>query len=134
MSKIINGRTISKGIVLGEVLMSKDAISFLGGINPKNGMCEELGHCLYGKCISGKILVFPSGKGSTVGSYVMLQLSKNNKAPLAIINVSAEPIIAVGAIISNIAMIDNLEQDPFTFLQDGMQIKVDADNGFIELQ
>jgi hypothetical protein len=48
--------------------------------------------------------------------------------------VSAEPIIAVGAIISNIAMIDNLEQDPFTFLQDGMQIKVDADNGFIELQ
>jgi len=134
MSKKIMGRTISKGVVLAEVLMSKDAISFLGGINPKTGICEELGHSLNGKCVSGKILVFPYGKGSTVGSYVMLQLKKNNKAPCAIINLQSEPIIAVGAIISNIPMIDNLERDPFTFLKDGMQIKLDADNGFIELQ
>jgi uncharacterized protein len=79
--KTIKGRTISKGLASGEVLISKDAISFLGGINPNTGVCEEPNHTLQGKCISDKILVFPQGKGSTVGSYVMLQLAKNNKAP-----------------------------------------------------
>lgn len=126
---IIKGRSISKGTAEGEILISKDAISFLGGINPKTGICDEAGHAIEGKCIAGKILVFPYGKGSTVGSYVILQLKKNDKAPAAIINLEAEPIIAVGAIISNIPMIDKLEKNPFEFLKDGMKIRMDADRG-----
>jgi len=130
----IKGRTISKGKAEGEVLISKDAISFLGGINPKTGICEEKGHSLFGKCIANKILVFPHGKGSTVGSYVMLQLKKNKKAPAAIINLEAEPIIAVGAIISNIPMLDKLEKNPFEILRDRQKIKLDAGKGEIILQ
>ncbi|MFA5108229.1 MAG: DUF126 domain-containing protein [Candidatus Micrarchaeia archaeon] len=130
----VKGRTISPGVAEGEVLISKDAISFLGGINPKTGVCEEPNHSLYGKCISGKVLIFPQGKGSTVGSYVMLQLKKNNKAPIAIINLDAEPIIAVGAIISKIPMIDKLEKNPFTFLKDGQRVKLDAEKGMLILQ
>jgi len=127
----IKGRIISKGKAQGEALLSKDAISFLGGINPKTGICEEPNHSLFGKCISNKILIFPHGKGSTVGSYVMLQLKKNNKAPAAIINLEAEPIIAVGAIISNIPMLDKLEKDPFEQIKEGQKIEVDADNGAV---
>jgi len=130
----IKGRIISKGKAEGEVLISKDSISFLGGINPKTGICEEKNHSLFGKCVSNKILVFPSGKGSTVGSYVMLQLKKNNKAPAAIINLQAEPIIAVGAIISQIPMLDGLEKDLFSILKDGMKIKLDANKGEIIIQ
>ena len=129
----IKGRTISKGTAEGEVLISKDAISFLGGINPKTGICEEPDHSLNGKCIADKILVFPMGKGSTVGSYVLLQLKKNNKAPKAIINLEAEPIIAVGAIISKIPMIDKLEKNPLEILVGGQKVKINADEGFIEV-
>jgi predicted aconitase with swiveling domain len=128
---LIKGRTIARGKASGEVLLSKDAISFLGGVDPHNGKVIEKGHALEGKCVAGKILVFPRGKGSTVGSYVMLQLIKNEVAPAGIINLEAEPIIAVGAIISNIPMIDKLEKDPFTVLKNGQKIELDADKGQI---
>lgn len=127
----ISGRTISRGKAGGKILLSCDPISFLGGIDPKTGIVIENGHALEGKCVSGTVLVFPHGKGSTVGSYVMLQLKKNGKAPAAIINLEAEPIIAVGAIISKIPMVDKLEMNPFEMLRDGMQAMVDAEKGIV---
>ena len=127
----LSGRSISRGIGKGQALVCKDAISFLGGIDPKTGIVVEKGHAIEGKCIAGKVLVFPRGKGSTVGSYIMLQLKKNGVAPAAIINLEAEPIIAVGAIISEIPMVDKLARDSFSFLKDGMEITVDGGKGTV---
>ncbi|VVC03280.1 Uncharacterised protein [Candidatus Bilamarchaeum dharawalense] len=129
----IKARSIARGKASGEVLMSKDPIGFLGGVDPATGLVMEKGHPLEGKSIVGKVLVFPNGKGSTVGSYVMLQLAKNKKAPAAIINVSAEPIIVVGAIISKIPMVDRTGQDIFEILKDGMKVEVDGDSGQITI-
>lgn len=128
---ILEGRSISRGIGKGKVLLSKDAISFLGGVDPKTGIVVEKGHAIEGKCIAGTVLVFPRGKGSTVGSYVMLQLAKNGKAPSAIINLEAEPIIAVGAIISKIPMVDKLEKDPYATLLDGTEVSLDGEKGTV---
>jgi len=128
----IKGRIISKGIAKGPVLLSKDAISFLGGVDPKTGVIIEKGHYLEGKSITATVLVFPRGKGSTVGSYVMLQLKKNGKAPAAIINLEAEPIISVGAIVSRIPMLDKLEKDPFSIFKDGQILEVDANSGIVK--
>ncbi|MFH1420423.1 MAG: DUF126 domain-containing protein [Candidatus Aenigmatarchaeota archaeon] len=105
----MKGRVIFSGAVKGEALVTKENIGFLGGVNPNTGIVIEKNHELEGKCIKDKILVFPSGKGSTVGSYTMLQLKKNNVAPKAIINKEAEPIVAVGAIISEIPMVDKID-------------------------
>ena len=82
--------------------------------------------------ISAPIAVRPDvhvGKGSTVGSYVLLQLKKNGKAPCAIINLEAEPIVAVGAIISGIPMVDMLEGGAYSRLMDGMELRVDGGSG-----
>ena len=127
----IGARCISKGRASGEALISNAPIGFLGGVDPKTGQIIEKGHPLEGRNVAGKVLVFPNGKGSTVGSYVMLQLAKNDKAPAAIINISAEPIIAVGAIISKIPMVDKPEKDIFSLLKDGMKVEVDGDSGTI---
>lgn len=127
-----NARAISKGVARGEALVSRDAISFFGGVDPKTGVVVEKGHALFGKCIAGKVLIFPRGKGSTVGSYVMLQLKKNGCAPCAIINEEAEPIIVVGAIISGIPMVDELEGGAYAKLKDGMNVKVDGREGKVE--
>lgn len=132
VGKII-ARSISRGIASGEALISREPIGFLGGVDPKTGVVIEKGHPLEGKNISGKVLVFPNGKGSTVGSYVMLQLAKNGKAPAAIINVSAEPIIAVGAIISKIPMVDKAEKDVFSLLRNGERVTVDGAGGTITI-
>ncbi len=126
-------RSIARGKASGEALVSSAQIGFLGGVDPQTGVVIEKGHPLEGKCISGKVLVFPSGKGSTVGSYVMLQLAKNKKAPAAIINASAEPIIVVGAIISKIPMVDQIEKNGFAAINDGMIILVDGDRGEVTI-
>jgi len=128
---IIDARAISRGKASGQALISKEPIGFLGGVDPESGIVIEKNHPLEGKNISGRVLVFPNGKGSTVGSYVMLQLAKNNKAPAAIINTSAEPIIAVGAIISKIPMVDKPGKDVYALIKDGMMIEVDGDKGEI---
>ena len=127
----VNGRSISTGAASGEALVSLDAISFLGGVDPKTGIVVEKGHVIAGKCIAGRVLVFPRGKGSTVGSYVLLQLKKNGKSPAAIINLEAEPIIAVGAIISGIPLVDKPEGGSYSLLKNGMKVKVDGTAGKI---
>ena len=128
----LKGRKISRGCAKGEVLLSRDPISFLGSIDPKTGVVVEENHTLSGKSIKGKVLVFPHGKGSTVGSYVMYQLKKNGAAPAAIINLETEPIVAVGAIISEIPLVDMLEKNPYEYLKDGDLVLVNGSEGYIE--
>ena len=94
----------------------------------------DLKHELYGISIVGSVLVFPQGKGSTVGSYVMYQLKRNGKAPAAIINASSETIVAVGAIISNIPLIDRLDVDPIAAIKPGSHVLVNCVDGFIEVE
>ncbi len=130
---ILKGRTVSRGKATGPALVSKDAISFLGGIDPKTGSVIEKGHALYGRNVKGTVLVFPGGKGSTVGSYVIYQLKKNGVAPAAIVNVRSEPIVAVGAIISDIPMVDALDKNPLDAIKDGMRVTVDGTTGTVEL-
>jgi predicted aconitase with swiveling domain len=88
--------------------VTSQAISFFGGVDPETGMVVEHGHELEGQCISGKVLVFPTGKGSTVGSYTLYRLKHNNRAPLAILNGICETIVAVGCIIAEIPCVDQM--------------------------
>jgi len=125
----LSGRKIFKGIAEGEALVSKEAISFYGGVDPETGIVAEKGHSLEGKSVSGKILVFPQGKGSTVGSYAIYRLAKGGKAPKAIINKECETIVAVGAIISEIPCIDHIEIEK---IKNGATVKVDAEKGVVE--
>lgn len=105
----IEGRPLVEGRGRGELLVSKQPISFYGGVDPKTGIVVEPGHELEGETIAGKILVFPHGKGSTVGSYILLRLKKNNVAPVGIVNATSEPIIIIGCLISKIPLMDNVD-------------------------
>lgn len=106
---LIQGRSIAKGTGTGPLLITDTPISFLGGVDPKTGIVIDESHPLFGKSIAGKVLVFPYGKGSTVGSYVLYALAKNHVAPAAIINTECETIIATGAIIAEIPTVDRLK-------------------------
>ncbi len=131
--KIINCRKISKGTTSGEVIITRDSLSFLGGVNPDTGEIIDSKHELFGKNIKNKILVMPSGKGSTVGSYVLYQMSKNSTAPSAVVAIEGEPIIATGAIMAGIPMVDRPEIDIFDLLHDGQIIEVNADEGYLKI-
>ena len=104
-----SSRVIKPGHAEGEALVSPDPIGFLGGVDPDTGVVVEPGHPLEGQCVAGRVLVFPTGKGSTVGSYTLYRLARNGLAPAAIINAEADPVVAVGAIIAEIPMVDQVD-------------------------
>ena len=105
----LTGRTISKGVAEGEALATIQPISFYGGVDPKTSEIIEKGHELQGKKVTGKILVFPNGKVSTVGSYTLYRMKKNETAPAGIINKECETVVAVGTIISEIPCVDKID-------------------------
>lgn len=124
------GRSIYSGAVKGEALVTSQAISFFGGIDPETGMVVERGHELEGQCITGKVLVFPTGKGSTVGSYTLYRLKHNGQAPLAILNAECETITAVGCIIAEIPCVDQL---PIQDITNGSLVSVEGEQVTIDL-
>lgn len=128
----LKGRKVVGGHAEGEALVSVDPVSFYGGVDPETGFVVERGHAVEGKCITGRVFIFPTGKGSTVGSYVIYRMSKLGTAPAALINVETEAILATGCVISGIPLVDRLEADPLTTFRSGQLLRVDADEGVVE--
>lgn len=133
MKIILKGRKIIGGIGEGEAIVTRQPISFLGGVNPDKGIVVEKGHELEGQSITNKVFIFPHGKGSTAGPYIIYAMAKRKTAPAAMINLEAEPIIAVGAAMANIPMVDKLDQNPLEVISSGDLVRVDGDQGIVEV-
>lgn len=126
----MRGRMISPGKAKGEAIVSREPIGFYGGIDPKTGVVIEKGHELEGKSVKDKILVFPQGKGSTVGSYVIYGLKKNGVAPAAIVNKETETIVATGVILAGIPCVDGID---ISKIKTGDKLVVDAGEAMVEV-
>jgi len=124
---IFQGRCISNGKAKGEVIKLDEPLSFLGGVDGSTGDLR-----VRDGNVAGKILVFPKGKGSTVGSYVMYDLMVHGKEPAAVINENAETIVATGAVISSIPMIDRIPS--VRLFEDGDIVTVDATAGTVDIE
>lgn len=120
---ILQARVIKAGRGEGRALVSSAPIGFLGGVDPESGVVLEPGHPLQGQSVAGRVLVFPTGKGSTVGSYTILRLARGPARPAAIINAESEAIVAVGAIIGDIPMVDQVD---IAAIHDGDWVVVDG--------
>ena len=131
---ILKGRKISRGRTEGEALVSHEPVGFLAYINPATGFLVEKNHDWEGENISGKILVYPTGKGSTAGSLVILEMTRYKTAPRGIINVKSDPITATGAIISNIPMVDQLDSNPLDVIKTGDYLELDGDQGIVKIR
>ena len=111
----------------GEALVSHEAICFYL-TDPKTGIIREKGHELEGKTIANKVLVFPSGKASSVVQVDgLFKLASNKVAPKAMIVKDVETVLIVSAVITNVPLVDRLEEDPFEVIHTGDFVKVDAD-------
>lgn len=104
----LEGRVIFDGTAEGDVLFSEDTLSFLGGVDPETGDVQG-DYDVKGDNVAGRVLVFPTGAGSTVGSYIIYRLAKRGKAPAAIVNARADPVIAAGAVMAGIPMVDRVD-------------------------
>jgi len=130
---ILNGRKIVGGCAEGEALVTRDTISGWGGINPANGNIIELRHELYGQSFKDKILVFPGAKGSSGWSTFFHTSRLAGTAPKAMLFNVMTTKMALGAVVTHAPAMTDFDQDPIEFIETGDWVKVDADNGIVEI-
>lgn len=126
----LKARKIVEGCIEGEAIVTTEDISFMGTVNPKTGYIIERKHEIEGECLKGKILVYPKGKGSTGGSYMLYDVVKNGVGPIGIINNYAESVTVIGAIIAELPMVDQVE---ISRIKTGDYIYLDATNGNVKV-
>lgn len=125
----INGRIIFKGTAAGKVLKSNVPLGFFGHLDPETGIYKEQGHPLDGISIKDRVLVFPRGKGSTVGSYILYGLRKAGHAPAAMVMTECDTIVAVGALIGEIPTIDGVAM---TELENDRYVRIEGADVILE--
>ena len=123
------GRRVVGGRAEGPVLASDRPLSLLGGVDAATGAVLDPESPIRGERVGDRILAVPHGKGSTVGSYVLYALRRRGVAPRAILAAKAETILAVGAVISEVPMVDRV---PVDLLRTGDRVAVDADAGLVD--
>jgi predicted aconitase with swiveling domain len=117
----------------GEALVSNEPICFYL-TDPKTGIVREKSHELAGKNLANKVLVFPSGKASSVVQIDgLFKLASNNVAPEAMIVKDVETVLVVSAFIAKVPLVDRLEKDPFEVIRTGDFVKVDAEKGLVRI-
>lgn len=126
----LKGRCIVEGYAEGDAVVTKEGISFMGTVNPKTGVIIERKHEIEGTSLGGKILCYPKGKGSTGGSYMLYDVVKNGVGPAAIVNVEAEQVAVIGAIVAELPMVDQVD---ISRIKTGDHVAVDATNGVVRV-
>ena len=127
-------RSMGRLEVSGEALVTKNPITLLGFVDPKTGEITEDGHDLNGQSITDKIFVFPRGVGSTVGPYTLINLMKNKKGPLAIINRQSDQGTVAGCSVARIPLAYGFEQDPTIFISSGDKVIIKFESGTSRVQ
>lgn len=129
-TKVLKGRGVVSGCCRGVALVSAKPLSFLGGVDYNSGVVIEKGHDLKGESVKSKVLCFPHGHGSTVGSYVLYSLVKKGFGPIAIVNQVADSVVVVGAIIAEIPMVDQID---IRQIKTGDVVEVDGARGTVRV-
>jgi uncharacterized protein len=130
---ILKGRKVVGGCAEGEALVTQETMSGWGGIDPKTGNIVDLRHELAGQCIAGKILVFQGAKGSSGWSAFFHEARLNGVAPLAMVFNETTTKIALGAVVTRVPAVTDLDADPTRMIETGDWVRVDGDAGIVEI-
>jgi predicted aconitase with swiveling domain len=128
---VIHGRKVVGGVAEGEALVTRDTISGWGGLDSKTGTIIERRHELRGQSFAGKVLVFPGAKGSSGYSHYFHLARVAGAAPLAMIFTRMTTKAALGAVVTRVPAMTDLDADPLALIETGDWVRVDADAGVI---
>jgi predicted aconitase with swiveling domain len=129
----LQGRMVSPGKAEGEAIVTRVPFSFLGELDPASGKVPSPGHHLFGQSLKGKIFVCPTGKGSSIGPGIAYIAKRQNNIPKAFIVKNVEPVLAAAILLLEVPAVDQLDKDPIEVIETGDYVKVDADQGVVEV-
>jgi predicted aconitase with swiveling domain len=117
----------------GLALVTREGLAFNLGVDERTGIVIEAGHELEGRSVAGKVVICQSGKGSSAGSFSLLQLAARGLAPAAIVNIQAEAVVVAGAVLAKIPLVHRLDVDPTAAISSGQRVRVDGTTGEVRV-
>jgi uncharacterized protein len=130
---VLKGRSVVDGVAEAEAIVTSQAISGFGGIDSKTGEVIEVRHELRGQSFKDKILVFPGAKGSSGWASHFQSTRLAGAAPAAMIFKVMTTKMALGAVVTRVPAVTDLDQDPLEIIKTGDWVKVDGTNGIVEV-
>lgn len=130
---LLKGRAVVAGVAEGEAIVTRQTISGFGGIDSRTGTIIEVRHELRGRSFKDKVLVFPGAKGSSGWASHFQVTRLAGSAPRAMIFNIMTTKIALGAVVTRVPAVTELDQDPLEVIKTGDHVKVDGDNGIVEI-
>jgi predicted aconitase with swiveling domain len=130
---VLQGRKITGGSAEGEALVTKESLGGFGCFDFDTGKVIDYGHDWYGKSVAGKILVFRTAKGSSAWSIAHQALRFTGVSPKAYVTKESNPQTALGAVVARVPAVTEFDQDPTEVISTGDWVKVDADQGLVEI-
>ena len=118
------GRGLVEGRGKGRALVVRGDVSFFGDVDPDTGLLRGLG-----ERVTGRVLIFRRGRGSTVGSYIIYALAENKVAPAAMVVVEAEPIVVTGCVLASIPLVDGVDPGILYEVVSNDIVEVDGSRG-----
>ncbi len=130
--RVLKGKSVVGGAACGEAIVSSEPISFWGGVDPRTGEVIDRRHELSGENVTGKVFVFPTGRGSSTASAILLESVRTGAAPAAIINLKVDPILALGSIVADemykrTVPIVLLDEEAFSSIKQGDRLTLETD-------
>jgi predicted aconitase with swiveling domain len=133
-TKTLKCRKLIGGCAEGEAIVSREAINFYL-CDPENGVLLEKNHHLKGRSFAHKVVLLPTGKGSSVVQLDgLFQMMEKKNLPKALIVIDPEPVLVSSVYVVDVPMVDRLEEDPYSLIEDGDWVKVDADNQIVTVE
>ncbi len=145
MPKILKGRSLSRGIVEGEAIVTKQPFSISAAFTfplvqfSKKCKVADRTHELYKKDVKDKILIFPYPIGTTTLGFVLLEVITRKTGPKAIVCEKGEPLMSSGAVAAEIffdiqfPIVDQIDFSELEKIENGTIVRVNGDDGTIEI-
>jgi predicted aconitase with swiveling domain len=133
MTIILKGRPVNGGVAEGYALVTKEALAGMGVFDAATGTVTEPGNPWKGEVVTGKVLVYKTGRGSSSWASCHQALYLQGTAPAAHVIAENNPQTALGVVLSRIPAVTELDQDPTEVIRTGDWVRVDGDKGIVEV-
>ncbi|MCX8032550.1 MAG: DUF126 domain-containing protein [Thermoleophilia bacterium] len=129
---VLRGRGVIGGVAEGEALVSPRPLMGWGMVNERLGFTTERGHPLFEVPFKGKVLVMPGMRGS--GGFVQYGRTRDHDVhPAAFIYGKACSVMYLASMNARVPTVTDLDQDPVALIETGDWVRVDGDNGIVEV-
>jgi predicted aconitase with swiveling domain len=115
--------------VTGRALVLDEGLSLWGGMDPATGLVIDARHPQRGASLTGRIVVMPSGRGSSSSASVLAEAVRARTAPAGILLGEPDLILSIGAAVAEELYgvevpVVVLPADELASIDDGVELRI----------